>query len=224
MGKQAALRSSIIKKQIMALTGLSLCAFLLLHLAGNCFIYLGPGAFNSYAHALTSNPLIYVAEAGLALIFLVHIGLAIRLSIENYQARPVKYYMKVPTGRGANFASSTMLYTGVITLIFIITHLIHFKFGLQYVTFHDGEQMRDLYRLVMEYFSNPLPVAWYIFAVCCLGLHVGHGFWSAFQSLGLEHSEHNHLIKRASRLFGAIVALGYTALPIFCYTRGGGVE
>lgn len=217
----AILRSSIIKKQIMAITGLALCTFLLVHLAGNCLLYLGPGAFNSYAHTLTSNPFIYLAEAGLALIFLTHIGLAIRLSIENYQARPEKYYMKVSTGRGATFASSTMLYTGFITLIFLITHLIHFKFGPEYTFIHEGEQIRDLYRLVMEYFSTPLPVAWYIFAVSCLGLHVGHGFWSAFQSLGLAHPRYDGLIKVASKIFGVVVALGYAALPIFCYTRGG---
>ena len=213
------LRSSIIKKQILAVSGLCLCGFLIVHLLGNCLIYVGGDAFNLYAHTLINSPLIYPAEFILFLLFLTHIVMAISLVIENHQARPHKYYMKVHTGRGANFASSTMPYTGIITLIFLVTHLLHFKFGAEYFTIVNGEQMRDIYRLVMEYFADPLHVLWYIFAVCVLGVHVGHGFWSAFQSLGIDHPNYNMLIKKTSRIFGVIIGLGYSALPVFCYLQ-----
>ncbi|EQC52406.1 succinate dehydrogenase cytochrome b subunit [Bacteriovorax sp. DB6_IX] len=214
------LSSSVMKKQVMGVTGLLLCGFLLSHLAGNCLIYVGSDVFNKYAYTLISNPLIYVAEAILAAIFFTHIGLALKLTIENKAARPTRYYMKQKTGRGSTFASSTMPYTGMIILTFMILHLLHFKFGPVYMTTVDGVEMRDLYKTVIEYFQSPLNVAWYIFAMIALGIHVSHGFWSAFQSLGVNHPKYNCLIKCASKGFAALVTLGYSALPIFCYLQG----
>jgi len=215
------LKTSIVKKQIMGLTGLLLCGFLISHLAGNCLIYVGPKAFNSYAHALVSNPLIYVAEAILASIFLVHIGLGITLTMQNKAARPVGYYVKTKTGRGATFASSTMPYTGIIILLFLIWHIVNFKFGTYYEVTHDGIVMRDLYRLLIEYFHNPLHVAGYIFAMLAMGIHLSHGFWSAFQSVGFNHPKYNCLIKCGAKVFAVAMTLGFSALPVFCYFKGG---
>ena len=99
------LTSSVMKKQAMGVSGLMLCGFLVTHLAGNCLIYVGPEAFNTYAHKLVTNPAIYLAEAVLALIFLTHIGLAAKLTIENKIARPTNYYMRQATGRGSTLAS-----------------------------------------------------------------------------------------------------------------------
>lgn len=214
------LSSSVMKKQVMGVTGLLLCGFLLTHLAGNCLIYVGSDAFNLYAHTLISNPLIYVAEAILAAIFLSHIGLAVKLTIENKAARPVDYYIKQKTGRGATFASSTMPYTGMIILIFLIKHLIDFKFGPVYMATVDGVEMRDIYKTVVMHFQSPINVAWYIFAMVALGIHVSHGFWSAFQSIGFSHPKYNCLIKCASKGFAVLVTLGYAALPIFCHLQG----
>ncbi|OIQ20451.1 MAG: hypothetical protein BM556_00475 [Bacteriovorax sp. MedPE-SWde] len=214
------LSSSVMKKQVMGVTGLLLCGFLVSHLAGNCLIYVGSDVFNTYAYTLISNPLIYVAEAILAIIFLAHLGLAIKLTIENKTARPQNYYIKQKTGRGATFASSTMPYTGMITLVFLILHLLHFKFGPLYMTTVDGVEMRDIYKTVIEYFQSPLNVAWYIFAMISLGIHVSHGFWSAFQSIGFNHPKYNCLIKCSSKAFGVLVTLGYSALPIYCYLQG----
>jgi succinate dehydrogenase / fumarate reductase cytochrome b subunit len=214
------LSSSVMKKQVMGVTGLLLCGFLLTHLAGNCLIYVGSDAFNLYAHTLITNPLIYVAEAILAAIFLSHIGLAVKLTIENKAARPVNYYIKQKTGRGATFASSTMPYTGMIILIFLIKHLIDFKFGPVYMTTVDGVEMRDIYKTVVMHFQSPINVVWYIFAMLALGVHVSHGFWSAFQSIGFSHPKYNCLIKCASKGFAVLVTLGYAALPIFCHLQG----
>ena len=213
--------SSIVKKQLMGVTGLLLCGFLLGHLAGNLLILVGPEAFNRYAHALITNPFIYVAEAGLAAIFLAHIGLAIRLTIENKIARGQGYYMKQATGSGATFASSTMPITGMIILLFLVFHIWHFKFGPYYTATYGGVEMRDLYKLLVEYFSNPLAVIWYLFCMVALGIHVSHGLWSATQSIGFNHPKYTPVIRIASKLYAVAMTVGFGLLPIYCYLQGG---
>lgn len=212
--------SSIVKKQLMGITGLMLCGFLLTHLAGNFLIFVSPEAFNTYAYKLTSTPLIYVAEAGLLAIFLTHMGLALRLSIENKMARPVGYYMKQPTGRGSTFASSTMPYTGIGIGVFVVLHIIHFKFGAVYDIVHSGVEMRDLYRLVVEEFQSKAFAFGYIVAMAFVGVHVSHGFWSSFQSIGFNHPKYNPIIKGLSVMFALTVFGGFSSLPIYCFLQG----
>ncbi|PJB52928.1 MAG: cytochrome B subunit [Bdellovibrio sp. CG_4_9_14_3_um_filter_39_7] len=215
------LNSSIMKKQIMGVTGLLLCGFLVSHLIGNCLIYFGDRAFNTYAHTLVTNPLIYVAEAILLGIFLTHIFMAMKLTLENKAARPVAYAVKKPTGRGSTIASSTMPYTGLLILVFLIFHILHFKFGPVYKITYDGVEMRDLYRLLIEYFHQPLAVVWYVFCMLALGLHVSHGFWSAFQSIGFNHPKYNACLKNLSKVYALLITIGFSALPIYCYLQGG---
>jgi succinate dehydrogenase / fumarate reductase cytochrome b subunit len=210
-----------VKKVFMAITGLLLCGFITGHLVGNLLIYISPEAFNKYGHTLTSNPLIYVAEAGLIALFLVHMFFAFKTIIENKKARPQKYYMKTKTGRGSTFASSTMPYTGVIIFIFLVLHVTFIKYGAIYSVSYDGIEMRDLYRLCIEYFSNPLITIGYVIAMGALGIHVSHGFWSAFQSLGFNHPKYTPSIECLSKLFAVVVGLGFAALPIYCYLQGG---
>lgn len=209
--------SSIGKKQIMAITGLGLVGFTLSHLLGNLLLLLGPDAFNMYAHTLTSNPLIYVAEAGLLGMFLAHIALAVILKIQNSNARPIKYYMKKGTEGGETLASKTMPYTGLIILVFLVLHLITFKYGTNYSTTVDGETIRDIHRVVIEYFSNCWYVAWYVFAMCVLGLHTSHGLHSSLQTLGVNHPKYTPYFKQASLAYGIIVAVGFSTLAIFSY-------
>ena len=201
----------------MALTGFGLVGFTASHLLGNLLILLGPDAFNKYAYTLTSNPLIYVAEAGLLGMFLLHLFLAVVLKLENIAARPQNYYVKVKTGRGETFASSTMPYTGIILLIFVVIHLLNFKFGSNYPTTVDGVEMRDLYRTVVEYFANPLYVAWYVVAMIALGLHTSHGFQSVFQTWGFNHPKYTPVIQTASLAYGLFVGAGFSILAIFCH-------
>lgn len=217
----ARLGTSVVKKVAMGITGLLLCGFLVSHLLGNFLIFVGADAFNLYAYTLTSNPLIYVAEAILLSIFLCHLFMGFRLIIENKKARPQPYYMKQPTGRGSTFASSTMPYTGLVILVFLVLHLLHFKFGTYYETTVDGVTMRDLFKTVIEYFQSPLNVAWYVIAMACLSVHVSHGFWSAFQSVGFNHPKYTPCIGTLSKVFAAVVFLGYSSLPIFCFLQGG---
>jgi len=212
--------SSIGKKQVMALTGLALTGFVLTHLLGNFLLFVGPDAFNMYGHKLTSNPAIYIAEAILVALFLSHIFMAVKLVIENKMARPQNYYMKTKTGRGSTFASSTMPITGFVLLIFLVTHIMHFKYGAYYTAMVDGQEIRDIYRVVIEYFRNPVWVAWYVFAMSCLGLHLSHGFQSAFQSLGFSHPKYNCTIKFLGSAIGLFVAFGFSSLAIYSYIKG----
>jgi succinate dehydrogenase / fumarate reductase cytochrome b subunit len=169
--------TSVGKKQLMAITGLLLSGFLVTHLLGNILIVVGADAFNYYAYKLTSNPLIYVAEAGLAGLFLLHLVLAMVLTVQNKKSRGSNgYFMKVNTGRGTTFASKSMPYTGFVILIFLILHIRDLKFGPVYMTTVDGVEMRDLHRTVIEYFADPLHTAWYVFAMAMMALHLGHGF------------------------------------------------
>lgn len=218
--------SSIGKKQIMAVTGLALCGFLFMHMLGNLIIFISQDAFNMYSYKLTSNPLIYVAEAGLVVLFGAHIVMAIRLTLENKQARPVPYYSKVRTGRGTTFASQTMPYTGLIGLVFLVIHIINFKLAVitmngVNMTTNDGIEMVDLYTLVISHFQDPIAIVIYLVGVIAFGIHVSHGFQSAFQSLGVNSEKYTPLIKKASLGFAVLITIGFTVVPLWAYITGG---
>ncbi len=213
-------RSSIGRKHLVAITGLLLCGFLVGHLSGNFLLLVGSNAFNIYAHKLTSlGPVLYLIEAALTGIFLLHLFLAVKLNLENHQARG-KYAVKKRTGRGTTFMSATMPYTGLVLLAFIILHLVSLKFGTYYPTTVDGVAMRDLYRTTIEYFQSPLSVAWYIFSMVCAALHTAHGFASAFQSLGLNHPKYYPKIKIISYLYAVLVGGGFAFISIWAYLKG----
>lgn len=214
------LTSSIGKKQVLAFTGFAFCGFLIGHLLGNCLLYLGPESFNSYAHALVSNPLIYVAEAGLITLALIHLGMAIKLKIENKKARPVGYAKKARQEDGATLASKTMILSGLVILVFIVIHLIYLKFGTWYEITHDGVVMRDLYRLTLEVFSSPLHVAFYVVSMAVLAFHLSHGVSSMFQSFGFRHARYTPIINLLGKLFVAVIFVGFSTLPIWAYFKG----
>lgn len=216
------LRSSIGRKHLVAITGLLLCGFLVGHLSGNFLLLVSPAAFNLYGYKLTSlGAGLYVIEGGLLLVFLVHLGLAIKLTIENMQARGnQKYAVKKRTGRGTTLMSASMPLTGLVLLVFIILHLLSLKFGAHYKTIVDGVEMRDLYKVTMEYFQSPVNVAWYVFAMVCAALHTAHGFASAFQSLGLNHGRYYPKIKLVSYLYAILVGGGFAFLSVWCYMKG----
>jgi len=213
-------RSSIGKKQIMAITGILLIGFLIMHLLGNLTLIIGPDVFNEYAHRLISlGPLLYVAESILLILFLSHLGLAFKLTLENKKARGSKYVMKKNTGAGTTFASSTMPYTGLVILAFLINHLLTLKWGTYYETTLDGQVVRDLYRTTMETFSSPLYALWYVFTMICLGVHLSHGFQSSFQSLGFSNPNITPIIKKLGCFLSLGIGFGFAALAIFCYAQ-----
>ncbi len=148
---KAFLCSSIGKKFIVAITGLGLSGFTLTHMAGNLLLLVGPEAYNRYAHALITNPFIYVAEAGLVLMFLVHLAVALKLQLENRASRPISP-SRLPSNceKRARFASRYMALTGLLIMVFVVLHLKDFKYGAHYEVTYNGVVMRDLHRLVLE--------------------------------------------------------------------------
>ncbi len=212
--------NSVGKKQLVGLTGLGLSGFVLMHMAGNMLILVGAKAYNHYGHAIVSNPLLYVAEVGLVVLFLVHIALALSLAKDNRAARPVAPYQLPKGEERASFASRTMVYSGLLILVFTILHLITFKYGPNYPVTYDGVEMRDLHRLVIEKFNEPLYFGWYLICLVVLGLHLSHGISASFQSLGLLSSKHPRL-KCIAWGFAALVAGGFISQPFYAILCGG---
>ncbi len=223
-----ALWSSVGKKVIMALTGLGLFVFVVAHLLGNLLLLSGnPDAFNRYSHKLVSlRGILIAAETVLLAAFMFHIIAAIAVAISKKKARPESYYKTAGAGGASRktLSSSTMIYTGVLLLVFTVIHLITFKYGPGmkegYVTIVDGVAMRDLYRLVVDVFSNRWYVIGYIGVMIFLGLHLRHGFWSAFQSLGAHHPRYTPILYAAGLVFAIVIAVGYLIIPVWIYFRG----
>lgn len=219
MQPHTAFSSSIGSKFLIALTGLFLVIFLIGHLAGNLLFLAGPNAFNEYSHRLVSNPLVYVAELGLIAIFALHIVKTVALFAGGYSARPHRYAKRRwASTKNANsrksVSSSTMIVTGTITLLFVVTHLVTFKFGAYYET---PEGVRDIYRLQLVVFSNPGYVAFYIIAMSVIGLHLWHGVSSAMQSFGINSPTWTPRLRWIGRGLAVVLALGFAILPVYTY-------
>lgn len=212
------LLSSIGKKYVMGISGLIWAGFVLSHMLGNLLIFVSPDAYNKYGHAITSNPLLIVAEIGLVLAILAHVTMAILLTIENRMARGKQRYAMTPSGaKGPTLASRTMAIQGSLILVFIILHITTFKYGTYYETTVDGVKMRDLARLFVEVFAQPGYVIWYVISLILLGFHLSHGFGSIFQSFGLKNDHYAPLIHKASVAYGLIVSIGFLAQPIYIF-------
>ena len=204
--------SSVGKKLMMAVTGLAFCGFLAGHLAGNLTIYGGKDAFNSYAEHLHSlGPLITLMEWGLLIFAVIHICTGLTLFYQNFQARPGRYVVKKRAG-GRTIGSATMPYTGVVLLVFVILHLINFHFV-------DKTDV-TIYQIVSQTFESPIYVIIYILAVIVAAIHVSHGFWSAFQTIGANHPKYMPLIMLLSVVFSLAVGFGFGLLPIYISMAG----
>ncbi len=207
----------------MGVTGLGLALFLFFHMLGNLLIFAGEKAYNLYAHQLTSTKLLVVFEVGLLLLFLVHIILAVGLSIKNRLARKTRYARPASGIKSTGWYQKSLIAQGVVILVFVILHLIAFKFGEHYEVTYEGKTVRDLFRLVIEAFQKPLTVIWYMGALLILSVHLFHGLTSSFQSLGLSHPRFNIWIKKTSVVYAVLVTLGYISLPLFVFFfRGAG--
>ena len=203
------LGSSIGKKLMMAVTGFSFCGFLAAHLAGNLTIYGGKDAFNEYAeHLHALGPLLTVAELVLLTFFLVHVTTGLILFLQNLKARPTRYAVNKTAG-GRTFGSATMPYTGALLLAFIVFHLLNFSFVDKTDT--------TIFNIVSSAFASPLYVAIYILAMVVAAVHVSHGFWSAFQTVGANHPKYMPLIRTAGIAFAVVVGVGFGFLPIYIF-------
>ncbi len=210
--------SSIGKKQVVAISGIFLFFFLIVHLSGNLLLFKGADAFNQYAHNLENlGGLLYVAEIGLAGLFLVHIIFALWVTAENVHARPQKYQKKEWAG-SRTLGSSTMPVSGLIVFVFLILHLIHFRVAKEL----ESNSTKTLYDLVVELFSQDIYVVWYVFACAVLGLHLSHGLQSVFRTFGLSNKRYLKILQGLSILAAIAIALGYISIPIyFRFLKGG---
>jgi len=209
--------SSVGTKLLIGLTGLALFAYLILHLAGNLLIFFGQETFNDYSHKLISNPLVVPIEIGLLLIFLLHVYKAITNWMSNQAARPVRYEKKEWAGYTSrkSISSTTMIWTGLVTLLFVVVHLKQFKFGAWYEI--GDPPMRDLYRTETEIFSAPAWVTVYVVCVILVGFHLRHGISSAFQSIGADHPVYTRRLVVWGSVCAAIIGGGFAIIPIWVY-------
>ncbi len=206
----------------MAVTGFVLVLFVIGHLAGNLQIFLGPEALNRYGHFLQSNhELLWPARLVLLAMVGLHIWSAARLSAENRAARPVSYAQYQPVA--STYASRTMLMSGLILLVFIIYHLLHFTVQVQSINFtgydfagfiETDARRHDIFRMMVVGFSNGWVSAFYILGMALLCLHLSHGLSSMFQSVGWKSAAFGPWLDRSARIGAFLIFLGYTSIPV----------
>ena len=207
------LSSSIGRKSEMAVTGLSLTLFQLVHMAGNLTLYAGNDAFNEYADLLESNPLLPLAEAGLLVLFVVHILFAVLLTGRNKTSRSDKYQSSL--GMGAKtVASTTMWITGPVLLVFLVIHIWDFRISKELLDEYDLAQM------VVDRLRHPVGVVIYTASIGMVGLHMWHAFQSAFQTLGVAHPRYRSLIQNTGRLITALLVAGFGGIPFYLFFTG----
>ncbi len=212
------LNSSIGKKILMALTGLSLLLFLTVHFVNNMFLFFGKEGFNLLVSSLDAvKPMVRVAEISLVLLFGLHIFNGIRLWWQNRKANPENYAVN-GSKENSTFFSRTMPYTGAIILIFLIIHLssvwVQFNFGMN--------ETHEYYDAIESIFQS-LPIAiFYIIAMVVLGFHLNHGFQSAFQTFGWQHKKYTPLVNCIGVAYSVVFAVGFAAIPIYFFIRSMG--
>jgi succinate dehydrogenase / fumarate reductase cytochrome b subunit len=223
------LGSSIGKKILVALTGLLLLLFLPGHLVGNLLMFLGPDAINEYAawlHHLGHGGAIWVARAGLLAAFGIHIALTIQLTRENRAARPAYAHARtIQAGR----SSRLMIWSGLTILAFVVYHLLHYTVrvtqdfsGPAYKTSLHGEEVFNVYKMVIDGFSAPLVSIFYIVALTLLCSHLSHGFASVFQTLGLRSEKTQRAIKSLGWIYAVVIWLGFISIPASIWLFGYG--
>ncbi|MCY4047290.1 MAG: succinate dehydrogenase cytochrome b subunit [Candidatus Dadabacteria bacterium] len=221
---------SVAKKILNALTGIGLVLFLVVHLLGNLTLFSSdPGPFNSYAKTLHDlGWLLTAIEIALLLLFAAHIASSIIITRANRKARNEGYAAQAKGRASATkpVASRNMIYSGIILGAFVVWHVISFRFGPGiaegYVTEINGVASRDLYAVVYEFFENPLNVLLYTAVMIFLGLHLRHGYWSAFQSLGAIKKKYMPLATAAGYMVAVILSAGFLLIPLWIYFAGRG--
>ena len=216
------LTASIGRKFIMSISGLFLIMFLAVHLSVNLLLIFDNSGelFNTAAHFMVTNPLIRIVEPLLGLGFLVHIIWSFFLEYQNWKARPVKYNQKNPAV-ASTWTSRNMLVLGALVLVFLIIHIINFYWvirftgGVQEITIN-GEHMEDTYSLVAGLFkSNIIYDIIYVLGAILLGLHLSHGFWSAFHTLGLSNEHWMSRLQVIGKIYAIIIAVGFSIIPLY---------
>lgn len=214
--------SSIGKKLIMSLAGLFLIVFLVVHLSINLSLIFSDSReiFNKAAHFMSSNILIKIFEVFLFGGFILHMFYGFFLQIKNWLARGRRY--RIENFSQTSFFSKFMIHTAVIIAVFLVLHLMDFYFKVKIFgdvpeVFYNGRSYHDLGILVIEKFKMPGFVIFYLACFLFLAFHLLHGFWSAFQTLGLDHKVYTPVIKAAGILYTILVVAGFTLIPVYIY-------
>ena len=215
--RKSPIQSSTATKATIAVTGLAIIFFLITHLAGNLLFFAGKRTFNGYSHLLGENPIVPIIEIGLLAVFLVHVYKTVNNYVGNRGARPERYHMKKMAGYTSRktVASSTMIWTGTITLAFVVLHLAHFKFGNAQMDPETGQ--KNLFALEQGHFGNPFMVLFYAISMGVIGFHLWHGTWSALQSLGLLNTRFMSKVVLAGKIFACLIAGGFLIIPVLVF-------
>ena len=202
-------RSTIGKKIVMALTGIILVGFVTGHMAGNLLVFKGPEALNAYGELLkSSGPILWTVRLVLLASVGLHILAAWSLTRLNRAARPAGYERQ--TRQVSTFSALSLRIGGVVLVLFIVFHLLHFTVG----TVHPAFSPTDAYNNEMIGFSVPAVAAFYLVAMVALGLHLHHGIWSLFQTLGWNHPHVNPVRRWIATVLAVVVSLGFASIPL----------
>ncbi|MBL7989381.1 MAG: succinate dehydrogenase cytochrome b subunit [Chlorobi bacterium] len=221
----SALTSQVGRKLLTGITGVLLVLFVISHLSGNLALLRSDSApFNQYTQTLHSfGMLLIIVEIGLGLLILLHAYLGIAIMLRKRAARKQGYDVVASKGGPSrqSLSSRTMAVTGIILLIFLVIHIVQMRFGPNisqgYSTIINGQEVRDLHRLVLEVFSNIWWVAFYVGVMMMLGFHLRHGIWSALQSLAAMKPRYSTAIYSVAFLLAVLLAVGFLILPIWIY-------
>lgn len=207
-------RSSIGQKAIMALTGVALSVFVLAHMAGNLLAFQGAVALDAYGAALRRIPIaLWGMRIGLLVAVALHIWAYLALTRKSVAARPAGY--NETSYREATYASRSMRWTGPLLLAFIIFHLGDLTFG----TFNPGFAHGAVYRNMLASLQRTAVAVFYLVAMVALALHLWHGIWSLFQTLGLSQPRHHSFARRLATVFTLVVVVGFALVPLAVLTR-----
>lgn len=220
--------SSIGQKVIMSLTGFFLISFLAVHLTGNLQLLYGDDglAFNEYAHFMTTNPVVKTLSYGLYAGFLLHAIQGLLLWSKNKKARGGKGYavtvVNTASGHAPKRASHHMALLGTIILVFLGIHMGDFWYSMKFtneIPLVAGTEYKDLYMKVSESFSQWWIVLIYVLSMVVLAFHLMHGFWSAFQTLGLDHKKYTPIIKTIGAIYSILIPLAFASIPVYMFIK-----
>lgn len=204
-------KSSVGKKIVMAVTGVIGIGFLIIHVLGNLLAFRGPAAINSYSHFLKSTgEFLWVVRVVLIVSVILHVIAAYQLTMQNRAARPDAYARY--EHQASTLASRTMRWGGVLLLVFIVVHILHFTTGtIQPAGFFEPS---DVYANIVGSFRIWWVVLFYVVAMIALGAHIFHGAWSSVRTLGVARPSENPLHRRVALILALFLWLGFTSVPV----------
>lgn len=227
------LLSSLGKKLIMSLTGLFLCLFLVVHMLGNLQLFFPSPegmpegyVFNMYAYHMTHNPLIKIISYGNYFFILLHAVQGILITVYNRKAKGGNYQGKEISNTEASLAARNMRNLGLLIFVFIGLHMWQFWAQMHFFDIavmegvtEGGDTIKDLYKIVSAAFAQEWVVLFYLVSLAGLAMHLWHGFWSAFQTMGLNNKKYSPIIRMVALGFAVLIPLGFATMPIFFYVK-----